>query len=413
MTSVETEVIKIHYKTRRRNCIRPYQGPLVTFGNIHKVFPTVSIVYAGLRLPREEKNRKSLCQSQPDAIADNQTGQIEITRKSKQPNRNPTWNQHYGIPLAQPRQDQKINTHKSKPIMKLVKKSSHLRIVQAMKRMKYQHRNHVGTTHPKERSMSPYSATKEKRENMYWDREIEAYEKHLNSGVMKLSSKSASCTKTTPFFWHNPNYEAALSLTDCLFPRHERENLYSAISILRLEDIKSFKEMFMSFKSKLQREVTEMSEVINQRLEELENVCRNYVTNPEPSQAVEADESSQANPIRYKKSYKKRIHGVRDQQNQGNRFRNLTSEENHRFSEEKCGLCWKTHHIWQCKRLNAMRAEEKTKFIQALNLCCKCLSKHRIGEWQSSGCPYCNGPHHILLCYKRENHQRQQFNERN
>lgn len=151
MTSVETEVSKIHYKTKRRNCIRPYQGPLVTFGNIHKVFPTVSIVYAGLRLPREEKNRKSLCQNQPDAIADNQTGQIEITSKSKQVNRNPTWNQHNGIPLAQPRQDQKINTHKSKPIMKLVKKSSHLRIVQAMKRMKYQHRNHVGTTHPKER----------------------------------------------------------------------------------------------------------------------------------------------------------------------------------------------------------------------------------------------------------------------
>lgn len=217
---------------------------------------------------------------------------------------------------------------------------------------------------------------------------------------MKLSNKSASRAKTTPFFWHNPNYEAALSLTDCLFPRHERENLCSAISILRPEDIKSFKEMFMSFKSKLLREVTEMSTVINQRLEEVEEICRNYVTNTEPSHTVDA------NPIRYKKSYKKRIHGVRDQQHQGNRFRHLTSEENHRFSEEKCGLCWKAHHIWQCKRLNAMRAEEKTKFIQALNLCCKCLSKHRIGECQSSGCPYCNGPHHILLCYKRENHQR-------
>lgn len=41
--------------------------------------------------------------------------------------------------------------------------------------------------------------------------------------------------------------------------------------------------------------------------------------------------------------------------------------------------------------------------IKDLKMYFECLLKHQIGECDSGSCPYCDGPHNILLCYKKEN----------
>lgn len=41
--------------------------------------------------------------------------------------------------------------------------------------------------------------------------------------------------------------------------------------------------------------------------------------------------------------------------------------------------------------------------LEKLGACFKCLLKHEIGECKKRDCPYCGGPHNLLLCYKKEN----------
>lgn len=69
----------------------------------------------------------------------------------------------------------------------------------------------------------------------------------------------------------------------------------------------------------------------------------------------------------------------------------------------ECPICGGQHRIWNCEKLRAECAKVRTDMIRDLKMCFKCLLKHQIGDCSSSNCPYCSGPHNVLLCYKKEN----------
>lgn len=72
-------------------------------------------------------------------------------------------------------------------------------------------------------------------------------------------------------------------------------------------------------------------------------------------------------------------------------------------SPPKCSICGGDHKVRDCPSLRKAGAKARSGIIKTLKLCFKCLLKHQIGTCDHEDCSYCGGPHHILLCYKKEN----------
>lgn len=74
-----------------------------------------------------------------------------------------------------------------------------------------------------------------------------------------------------------------------------------------------------------------------------------------------------------------------------------------RGEENKCIFCLQhNHNIQHCSNFLKSNEKSRTLIAERLNLCYKCLMKHRKNECESQNCPNCKGPHNILLCYKRK-----------
>lgn len=72
-------------------------------------------------------------------------------------------------------------------------------------------------------------------------------------------------------------------------------------------------------------------------------------------------------------------------------------------NKRECALCKGNHSIWNCNILKTESAKARSAIVKALGLCFKCLLKHRAGLCDNEDCEYCGGPHHVLLCFKKEN----------
>lgn len=72
-------------------------------------------------------------------------------------------------------------------------------------------------------------------------------------------------------------------------------------------------------------------------------------------------------------------------------------------NEKRCPLCKGNHTIFHCDKLQRECAKVRSEIIKTAKLCFKCFFKHAMGECTADDCPYCGGPHNVLLCYKREN----------
>lgn len=87
------------------------------------------------------------------------------------------------------------------------------------------------------------------------------------------------------------------------------------------------------------------------------------------------------------------------------RARNIESVESTICSNDHRSLRNSRTSI-HCNEFEAMNAKNKTEMLRKLKLCFKCLSKHPKGECREGECHFCGGPHHVILCYKRENKER-------
>ena len=79
----------------------------------------------------------------------------------------------------------------------------------------------------------------------------------------------------------------------------------------------------------------------------------------------------------------------------------------------ECLICKGPHRLWNCKKLLAECAKTRTEIIKSLRVCFKCLLKHQMGLCENEECNYCGGPHHVLLCYKKENSMKQNKGNQN
>lgn len=87
---------------------------------------------------------------------------------------------------------------------------------------------------------------------------------------------------------------------------------------------------------------------------------------------------------------------------------NESSTEPKKKNKNECLMCKGNHSLWDCSMLKSKTAKVRTGIIKALGLCFKCLLKHAADLCENEDCEYCGGPHHILLCYKRENEDKMQ-----
>lgn len=82
-------------------------------------------------------------------------------------------------------------------------------------------------------------------------------------------------------------------------------------------------------------------------------------------------------------------------------------------NRKECYLCKGPHRLWNCDKLKSECAKVRTDMLKSLKVCFKCLLKHQIGLCDQEDCAYCGGPHHILLCYKKENDAKWKHNRSN
>lgn len=94
-------------------------------------------------------------------------------------------------------------------------------------------------------------------------------------------------------------------------------------------------------------------------------------------------------------------------------FQVRNTEESPKPKEHQCPLCAGNHRIWNCDKLKKECAKVRTDMIKSLQLCFKCLLKHKLGICENEDCSYCGGPHNILLCYKKENDTKKGAIQRN
>lgn len=85
---------------------------------------------------------------------------------------------------------------------------------------------------------------------------------------------------------------------------------------------------------------------------------------------------------------------------------NEPKKQSKQEQKPECPVCKGTHRICNCDKLKAECAKVRTDIIRSLKMCFKCLLKHQLGACEHEDCSYCGGPHHVLLCYKKENNQK-------
>lgn len=64
--------------------------------------------------------------------------------------------------------------------------------------------------------------------------------------------------------------------------------------------------------------------------------------------------------------------------------------------------------LYKCPTLLKEKAEKRSKIIEGNELCFKCLRKHPGKPCPFGKCPYCGGPHNLVLCYKKERDEKNQ-----
>lgn len=75
-------------------------------------------------------------------------------------------------------------------------------------------------------------------------------------------------------------------------------------------------------------------------------------------------------------------------------------------NKRNCIVCKGDHATWNCEILRKECAKVRSDMIRSFGGCFKCLLKHKVGECKKNECPYCGGPHNVLLCYKKENREK-------
>lgn len=70
--------------------------------------------------------------------------------------------------------------------------------------------------------------------------------------------------------------------------------------------------------------------------------------------------------------------------------------------KKECLICKKNHSSWDCPLLAKGCAKVRSDLLRNLGLCFKCLLKHRADACDEENCEFCDGPHNILLCFKKE-----------
>lgn len=77
--------------------------------------------------------------------------------------------------------------------------------------------------------------------------------------------------------------------------------------------------------------------------------------------------------------------------------------------KKTCIVCQGDHFPWTCEALKNECAKVRTAMIKSFGGCFKCLLKHKIGQCNKGNCPYCGGKHNLMLCYKKENNEKEKL----
>lgn len=73
-----------------------------------------------------------------------------------------------------------------------------------------------------------------------------------------------------------------------------------------------------------------------------------------------------------------------------------------------CPVCDGLHTIASCIKWKREDAKTRSDIIKRLNMCFKCLQKHKAGNCKKDNCSYCSKPHHPSLCFKKEADKRKE-----
>lgn len=65
----------------------------------------------------------------------------------------------------------------------------------------------------------------------------------------------------------------------------------------------------------------------------------------------------------------------------------------------KCQICNKNHFLQHCEKFTKMTAIQRTKFVKGLNLCYKCLKKHKKNKCKLNNCENCKGTHNLVFSW--------------
>lgn len=72
----------------------------------------------------------------------------------------------------------------------------------------------------------------------------------------------------------------------------------------------------------------------------------------------------------------------------------------------KCTLYSGSYRIRNCKKILSECVKIRTSIVRDLKVCFRCLLKHQFGDYEKD-CAHRGGAHHVLLCYKKENKEKQ------
>lgn len=84
---------------------------------------------------------------------------------------------------------------------------------------------------------------------------------------------------------------------------------------------------------------------------------------------------------------------------------NEKKQEKSSHNDKRCPVCKSTHFIQECFKFKKLTAKERSNLIKKLKLCFKCLFNHSY-KLCKKACHHCSGPHHGLLCFKKEGEAR-------
>lgn len=74
----------------------------------------------------------------------------------------------------------------------------------------------------------------------------------------------------------------------------------------------------------------------------------------------------------------------------------------------RCAQCKKDHPLFRCPTFRALPTADRIKRVKAFKLCIRCLLSHQHpADCKFGACPTCSKDHNSLLCYKREQRDRE------